>query len=77
MTKSNMTQAHMYLLSPHPDDLGEPRWSDQVGQGASIRPDILPAPYLEEMQKLQVREVAGDVYFSNGRRVTSMHETHD
>lgn len=26
----------------------------QVGQGASIRPDILPAPYLEEMQKLQV-----------------------
>ncbi|CAN0257094.1 unnamed protein product [Pylaiella littoralis] len=27
----------------------------KVGQGASIRPDILPAPYLEEMQKLQDR----------------------
>ena len=27
----------------------------KVGQGASTRPDILPAPYLEEMQKLQDR----------------------
>lgn len=27
----------------------------KVGQGASIRPDILPTPYLEEMQKLQDR----------------------
>lgn len=30
---------------------------EQISQGASIRPDILPAPYPEEMQRLHVSTI--------------------